>query len=100
MSYLLWLFVFIWLPTFILWLFNFSLLWRYKKILIYAMIGALSISIPWDILAISNHIWYFPKQGIVGIYLGIIPLEEYLYMTTVTLFVASVVLIFREKKNR
>lgn len=100
MNYLIWLTIFIWIPTAILWLFNFNLLWRHRKILLYAMIGALFISVPWDIVAISNRIWYFPKEGVMGIYFGIVPLEEYLYMATVTLLIATITLLLKYRKEK
>lgn len=95
MNYLFWLFIFIWIPTAIIWYFNFPLLWKYKKTLSYVMIAALIVSAAWDLWAIPNKVWVFPKQGHLNIYILGIPLEEYLFFTTVTLLIASVVLVVK-----
>lgn len=99
MNYLIWLFVFIWIPTLILWFFNFQLLWKYRKTLLYAMFFALLFSIPWDILAVSNHIWFFPKGGNIGFWIGGIPFEEYLFIATVTLLAGSIMILIKYHKH-
>lgn len=61
-----------------------------------AMVGALVWSVPWDILAIKQRIWYFPKGGHLGLYFGVLPLEEYLFITTVTFLIATITLVMRK----
>lgn len=99
MSYILWLIFFIWIPSVYLWLRNFHLLWKYRMVFLSAMVGTLLVSIPWDILAVRNHIWYFPQNGNLGMYIGELPLEEYLFMMTVTLIIASVAVVMVKKRN-
>lgn len=89
--------IFVWLPTLLIWVFNFRFLWRYKKTLIYVMFFATMISTLWDIHAIQNNIWFFPRGGHLGIYIYTIPIEEFLFMATVTLMVSSITIIAKYK---
>lgn len=93
--YLIWLLIFVLTPTFLIWLFNFNLLWRYKATLTHAIFFALVFSIPWDIYAVKSNIWSFPREGNAGIQIGILPLEEYLFMTLVTLLIASITITIK-----
>lgn len=95
MSYIVWLLVFIWIPTLLLWIFRFKLLWKYRKSLFWAMLFALVFSIPWDIFAVHNRIWYFPAGGNLGVWIFGLPVEEYLFMATVTLLVGSITILIK-----
>lgn len=97
MNYIIWLAIFIWTPTLIMWHRHFNLLWRYRITLLHAIFFAFVFSIPWDILTVKHNIWFFPKEGNLGIYLGCLPIEEYLFMATVTLFVATIMIILKYK---
>ena len=95
--YLLWLTLFVCIPLLILWFFQFKLLIKYWKTLFYSVCGTWIISIPWDFYAVTNHIWYFPSRGISGIYFGVLPIEEYLFMAFVTLLLASITIVIKYK---
>ncbi len=97
MSYLLWLVIFAFLPTIILWWRYYIVLSRYKTTVFYCILFALSIEIPWDMLAVSNTIWYFPEGGSLGLHIGILPIEEYLFMITVTAFIVTTAIVYRYK---
>ncbi|MBI3379960.1 lycopene cyclase domain-containing protein [Candidatus Gottesmanbacteria bacterium] len=99
MNYLIWLFIFVWIPTIVLWTFKFPLLWRYKKTLLYAMIFAVVFSFPWDVIAIHLRIWYFPNGKNLGIKIFEVPLEELLFMMTVTLLIGSITILLKYKKD-
>ena len=95
LSYLKWLTIFVWIPTLVLWVWNFRVLKRYKKTLLICVGCALLFSIPWDLWAIGTHIWIFPPENIVGIWLFGIPLEEYLFITTVTVEICTLTLVLK-----
>ena len=97
MTYLLWFTIFVWLPLFVFWIFNFELLRRFKKTLIFCVFWALVFSVPWDIWAVRTKIWVFPPENNLGILIGGLPLEEYLFIIFVTLWVSTITLILREK---
>lgn len=97
MEYLIWLASFVWFPTLILWFLFPKLLWRYRITLFHAAIFALIFSVPWDILATKTNIWQFPKESNIGIYIGGLPLEEYLFMVFVTILISSVTIVAKYK---
>ncbi len=100
MSYLIWLLIFVWIPIFTIWFFNFKRLWKYRKTLICASFFALVFSIPWDIFAVTNNIWIFPKEGNIGFFILGLPLEEYLFMVTVTWLLGSIVIMVKYHKKQ
>jgi lycopene cyclase domain-containing protein len=62
------------------------------------MFFALVFSIPWDIFAVTNHLWFFPKEGNIGFLILGLPIEEYLFMTTVTLLIGSITILVKYRK--
>ncbi len=58
----------------------------------------------WDYFAVWRHHWAFPGGGLVGIYIGILPLEEYLFFLIMPFFILTVYksyeTIFHKKKKR
>src|ERR1700704_3541315 len=84
MSYLTWLALFAWIPTLVLWWKYHTVLSRYKMTLFYCILFALLEEVPWDNFAVGNAIWYFPEGGSLGLRIGILPLEEYLFIITVS----------------
>ena len=97
MSYLLWLAIFACLPTILLWWKFYALLSQYKTTVLYCILFALIMEIPWDNFAVRNTIWYFPKGGSLGLHIGILPIEEYLFMITVTAFIVTIIIIYKYK---
>jgi lycopene cyclase domain-containing protein len=65
-----------------------------------SVLSALLVSVPWDKMAVENEIWFFPKEGVLGISIGGLPLEEYLFISTVTLLVVTTTIIFKYQKSR
>jgi len=50
-----------------------------------ASIGAVLLVFgSWDVLATLNHHWYFERSGIYGLYLLMLPLEEWLFFVVIT----------------
>lgn len=45
------------------------------------VVGSLFIiGVVWDTIAIARNHWVFPQGKNVGIYIGLMPLEEYLFI--------------------
>jgi len=95
-SYPLWLLLFLTLPLALIWIFKFQTLIRYKLALTLTTIGCLILSVPWDILSVNDHIWYFSKPHIVGVWLLGLPIEEYVYISFVGLLASSVTILIWE----
>lgn len=99
MGYLLWLMSSFSIVTILLWFFQFNLLWRYKKSISLTIFFAFIFSIPWDILAVKNNIWFFPKEGNMGIFIAGLPIKEYLFMFIVTLFISTLTILIKYRKQ-
>lgn len=100
MNYIMWLTFAVWLPTAVLWAWKHRLLWRYKKTFLHLILLTFIISIPWDFFAVGNRIWFFPKEGTLGVIVGGLPLEEYLFMITVAFFAGTIVLLSKYQTIR
>jgi len=100
MNYILWLLIFVCLPTLFLWIRYGSLLWKYKQVFFYGILFVGLFAIPWDLFAIANNIWFWPREGVTGIRLFSIPIEEYLFMITAGIYVCTVALIVKYQPKR
>ncbi len=97
MSYLLWLAIFFGIPLLTFFLIDFRLFINHKKIFTKIIIGSFIFAYPWDILAIAHRAWSFP-QGLIGIYLLGLPLEEFLWGGMFALMVAYFTLLLLKQK--
>jgi len=100
MGYVSWLVVFVFLPLGVLWSFDYKLFWRYRRTVAACIFWALVFSVPWDIWAVRAEVWYFPDQGNLGILLGGLPLEEYLFIVFVTLLVCCLTLSIKKRMGK
>lgn len=96
-SYLLWLAVFIFLPLFTLWIWHYQYLSKFKPVFLLTIVGSLIFAFPWDHFAIKEHIWYFTKPYIVGIWLFGLPLEEWLFIIFVTFLISTTTVLLWKK---
>ena len=97
MAYLHWLIIFVWLPLVILWTANWKYLARYKKTFLSCIGWALAFSIPWDLWAVQAQIWLFPQDTNIGLGIGGLPLEEYLFMIFVTMLISTITLLIKRR---
>jgi lycopene cyclase domain-containing protein len=95
-SYPLWLLIFLILPLALIWSFKFKTLLKYRLALTVTVISCLAIAVPWDILAVNDHIWYFSEPYILGAWLLGLPVEEYVYILFVGLLSSSVTILVWE----
>lgn len=95
-SYRLWLLIFLTLPLGLIWCFRFHTLLKYRLVLTLTALGCLALAVPWDMLAVSDHIWYFSEPYILGVWLWGLPIEEYIYILFVGLLSASVTVLVWE----
>jgi lycopene cyclase domain-containing protein len=96
-SYPLWLLLFLILPLGLIGAFEFRTLMKYRLALALTAIGCLVLAVPWDMLAVSVHIWYFSEPYILGLWLWGLPVEEYVYILFVGLLSASVTILVWER---
>lgn len=68
---------------------------RFRTLLLAAVMG-LVIGVPWDtISACYFHTWYWNEETLVGVWIGGLPLEEYLFMVLVPMMLIGASLIFK-----
>ena len=96
-SYSLWLLLFLSLPLVLIGMFKFRTLMKYRLALTLTAFGCLALAVPWDRLAVSDHIWYFSDPYILGLWLWGLPVEEYVYILFVGLLSASVTILVWER---
>jgi len=48
------------------------------------------IGILWDTFAIARGHWEFPGKGLLGIQIGLMPLEEYVFILIIPFFILTV----------
>jgi len=65
-------------------------LFKHLKARIMWALVFLFIGTVWDQYAIPYHHWDFTGKGILGIYIGVIPLEEFLWFLIVPYFCLTV----------
>ncbi|MEZ4180117.1 MAG: lycopene cyclase domain-containing protein [Candidatus Doudnabacteria bacterium] len=99
-SYLIWILIFVIAPILLLWLFNFRYFIQQYKVFLWAILGAIIFSFPWDLISIREQIWLFEKPYIAGWWLFGLPIEEWLFIILVTVMFVSVTLIFWKKIGR
>lgn len=100
MTYLRWLAVFLALPLAVMWATHLGLLWSQRRAILAGALWALLFSVPWDFWAIRMRVWTFPSDTHLGLWIGGLPLEEYLFIVGATMFVASVTLVLGARGGR
>ncbi|MCA9324527.1 lycopene cyclase domain-containing protein [Candidatus Saccharibacteria bacterium] len=100
MDYVVWLLLVVWIPLGVLWLRHFNYLKHYVRTFRFVVIASLIIAIPWDILAVQSDIWHYFDGHHLGIWLLGLPIEEYLYILTVSVYVATATLLIRRWVKR
>jgi lycopene cyclase domain-containing protein len=53
---------------------------------------AIAYTTPWDNYLVATHVWWYDPARVLGITLGWVPLEEYLFFVIQTLFTGLIVL--------
>ena len=88
--------IFIILPTIITILTNLKIIVKYRLVIISSLV-LLPLTFLWDYFATIDKVWYF--VNIMNIWILGLPIEEILFMTSLTIFVSSVTLIILKQKR-
>ena len=94
LNYWIWLFIYVFLPMALLIAYKGKLLSRYKRTIILCGIGSLAVAVPWDYFAIQRGQWWFPPEGIVGIWFFGLPLEEWIFISFIGMELCMLALVF------
>lgn len=56
----------------------------------------LAIGVPWDIISAGFfHTWFWNEKTLIGVMIGPLPLEEYLFMALVPMMLVGAALVFK-----
>jgi lycopene cyclase domain-containing protein len=95
-GYMLWLLLFVVIPTLILWGLNGKYLFHYRKVFLYCFVFSFLFGFVWDIWAIQTGMWYYPSAHILGPSFLRLPLEEYLFLLIGPVLFTSLALTARK----
>lgn len=93
--YLTWLILFVILPTAIMWLFAHDMLWRYRRVFVFCIVGSLIFGLAWDAFAVLTKIWFWPEECCILPRIWKIPFEEVLFIVFVASYVVTLTLVLR-----
>jgi lycopene cyclase domain-containing protein len=96
LTYIIWLALFIGLPLLALGIAARRVLWRRRRALGWTLAGALAGGWAWDALAVRLGAWYYDPNNILNLWLGGLPLEEWLWIAGVTLLFGCTTVIVVE----
>ncbi len=94
LSYLVWLFIFVFAPILLMLVSRGRLLFRNRRTIILCGIGSLVVSVPWDYFSIKDSLWWFPSKDILAIWLFGLPLEEWIFISFIGMELCMLALIF------
>lgn len=98
MSYLQWLGLFFGVPLLFFLLIDPQIFIDHRKIFFKILFAVVLIGLPADYIAVNLGLWTFP-QGLFGITLLTIPIEEYLWVTMYATIIIFLTLFFIKKQN-
>lgn len=55
------------------------------------------IGVAWDSISTINKTWIYPGNGLIGIWIGVLPLEEYLFSLIVPFWILTVYRVLEVK---
>ena len=96
MEHLLVLIILLLIAVFIEWKYHVHLYHSRKERFIISGIFVI-VGVLWETIAISRGHWIFTGKGLVGITIGLMPLEEYLFMIIVPFWILTVYKILDKK---
>lgn len=98
-TYLIWLALFIAAPIILLIVWKANIIWKQRRAIIWTMLGAFVGGWIWDLSAVSFGAWYFDPLTIVNVWLGGLPLEEWLWILGVTVLFSIVTVVMKERAS-
>lgn len=98
-TYLIWLLLFIGLPLLTL-LYWRGWLWQQRRALGWTLLGSLVGGWLWDAAAVRFNLWYYEPDRIAGLWWFGLPLEEWLWITGVTLLFGGLTVVLKERQQR
>jgi lycopene cyclase domain-containing protein len=99
-TYMLWLGLFIGLPLLALLIAARRALWRQRRAIGWTLAGALAGGWAWDGLAVRLGAWYYDPGNILNVWIGGLPIEEWLWIVGVTLLFGCLTVFIQEQRTK
>lgn len=99
MTYMLWLALCIGLPILLLAVWRPRALWRQRRALGWTLLGAFVGGWAWDALAVRLGAWYYQETNIVDLWIGGLPIEEWLWIAGVSLMFGMLTVLLAERSR-
>jgi lycopene cyclase domain-containing protein len=96
LTYIIWLALFIGLPLLALAAVAPQALWRRRRALGWTLAGAVVGGWAWDALAVQLGAWYYEPGNILNLWIGSLPIEEWLWIAGVTLLFGCVTIVIAD----
>ena len=97
-TYIIWLALFVGLPLIMLVVTARHMVWRQRRAMAWTLLGALVGGWAWDAGIVKLGAWDYIPEHIVGVWIGGLPLEEWLWIVGVTLMFAAVTVVLEERR--
>ncbi len=72
-------------------------LYRTRKERILITLIFFVIGVAWDSISTVEKIWIYPGNGLIGIWIGVLPIEEYLFSLVVPFWILTVYRVVEAK---
>jgi len=80
---------------------SYALYKRRFKTLAYAAVIGLAIGVPWDMIATHLYrVWSWNEQTLIGVWVGGLPLEEWLFMVLTPMALIGALAMFKIEVTR
>lgn len=94
-----WLFLFIGIPLTVLSIWKWQYVRKQRRALGWTFIGSAVGGWAWDVLAVRLGAWYYKETNIVNIWVGGLPLEEWLWIAGVTFMFGIITILLKERAS-
>lgn len=95
--YLRFLIIFFLLPTLVFAATRFPHLKKYPKTFSLVVFFTFLFGVPWDTLSVKTGLWWYDAAPTLGIWWGVLPLEEYFFTLLFPIFVVTVTLLITKR---
>ena len=95
-TYLVYMFVFSWLPIFLLWTKYHNYLKKHFSVIAKAFSVTFPLILLWDVISVFSGVWDYSHDRILGIYISFMPLEEILLVATSVFGASFITVLFYE----
>ncbi len=95
-TYLVYMAIFSWLPVLLLLIGYRNYVKKHISTIVKTFLITFPIVVVWDAISIYNRAWQYSTDRVINVYLFVMPIEEILMLSTATLGISIVTILFYE----